>query len=402
MPHDNPQGHWHEVTGETQKAGHGTFIRPPMPYDRFMMEQEIPIFRDVGISKVQNLPLKPWKRMAGKGSFIQLFGTEGIWGCYLLEIPGASATPVEKHLYEEMFLVIEGRGTTEVWIDGQEKKKYVFEWQKGSLFSIPLNMQHRIVNATSGPALVLAGTTAPNVLNLFDNPTFVFDCPFHFSDRFSGADDYFKPKDDVEPDPVRGLAMRRTNIIADVMNCDLPLDNRRSPGFRRIEPSMTGNKFYLWIGEHQIGRYSKAHAHESGPVLICLKGKGYTHTWPSALGTRPWATGHADKVKRVDYEPVGLITAAPMDNTWFHQHFAVGTQPLRLTAWYGPKKPGLNGDRGLPGEKAIDFGAIDIRDGGTAIPYDEEDPAVRRDWEASLAATGGTSRMDPKLFEPRK
>ena len=53
MPHDETdKGHWHEITSTTKKAGLGTFKQPAMPYDRFMEEQEIPIFRDVGISKV--------------------------------------------------------------------------------------------------------------------------------------------------------------------------------------------------------------------------------------------------------------------------------------------------------------------------------------------------------------
>jgi mannose-6-phosphate isomerase-like protein (cupin superfamily) len=396
MPHDDPRQHWHEVLGEAQKAGKGSFIRAPQPYDRYMLEQDIPIFRDIGISKVQNLPLKPWARTGGRGSFIQLFGTEGLWGCYVIEVPGAGALNAEKHMYEEIFLVIEGRGTTEVWQDG-DTRKHVFEWQKGSMFSIPLNTNHRIVNATTSPALMLAGTTAPTVFNQVDNWDFVFNCPFRFSDRFNGAADFYKPNDEVEPDPIRGLAMRRTNLIVDVMNTELPLDNRRSPGSRRIEPSMTGNKFYLWIGEHQTGRYSKAHGHSSGPVLICLKGKGYTHTWPAKLGPRPWESGHADQVRRVDYEPVGLVTAAPMASDWYHQHFAVSAEPLRLTAWYGMLRPGLS-DAGIPGQKAIDYGAIDIRDGGTAIPYDEEDPAIRRDYEAALKANGMTSRMDPSLY----
>ena len=81
------------------------------------------------------------------------------------------------------------------------------------MFSIPMNAWHRIVNATSGGALLLAGTTAPNVLNQLNNVEAVFNNPFVFRDRFSGADDFFKPKDDIEPDPVRGLAMRRTNLI---------------------------------------------------------------------------------------------------------------------------------------------------------------------------------------------
>ena len=132
----------------------------------------------------------------------------------------------------------------------------------------------------SAPALLLCGTTAPNVMNLIDNPDFIFNCPYTFTERFSGADDFFKPSDDIEPDPMRGLAMRRTNLIPDIVNTELPLDNRRSPGYRRVEPSMAGNRFYLWIGQHETGRYSKAHKHASAAVLICVKGKGYTYTWP--------------------------------------------------------------------------------------------------------------------------
>jgi mannose-6-phosphate isomerase-like protein (cupin superfamily) len=229
--HDVPgQTHWHEPTGG-QRAGFGKFGRPKTPYDTFMESEGIPIFRDIGVSKVQNLPLAPWKRTGGRGSYIQLYGTEGKWGCYVIEVPGAGALNAEKHLYEEIFYVVEGRGTTEVWLDG-DSKRHVFEWQKGSLFTIPLNAFHRFINAASAPALLLCGTTAPNVMNLIDNPGFIFDCPHTFSERFSGADDFFKPRDDVEPDPVRGLAMRRTNFIPDIVNCELPLDNRRSPGYR--------------------------------------------------------------------------------------------------------------------------------------------------------------------------
>ena len=129
---------------------------------------------------------------------------------------------------------------------------------------------------------------------------------------------FYKYKDDIEPDPVRGLAMRRTNFIPDIVNCDLPLDNRRSPGFRRVEPFMTGNVFYLWVGQHENGRYSKAHAHTSAAVLICLKGKGYTYTWPERNGVTPWQDGKGAEVKRVDDEPVGMVSAAPGGARWFH------------------------------------------------------------------------------------
>ena len=131
----------------------------------------------------------------------------------------------EKHLYEEIFYVVDGRGSTEVWLDS-DSKKHIFEWQAGSMFSIPVNAYHRIVNASSSPALLLSGTTAPNLMNLLNNVGAIFETPYQFRDRFSGADDFYKYRDDVEPDPVRGLAMRRTNFIPDIVNCDLPLDNQ--------------------------------------------------------------------------------------------------------------------------------------------------------------------------------
>ena len=387
--------HWHEPKAG-QRAGFGKWGRVKTPYDEFMDAEGIPCFRDIGIGNVKTLPLAPWKRTGGRGTYIQLHGTESKWGCYIVEVPGAGALKPEKHLYEKIMFVIEGRGTTEVWLEG-DTKKHVFEWQAGSLFSIPLNANHRIVNASSSPALLLAGTTAPIVLNTLQSVDAIFDCPMQFRDRFSGADDFYKYKDDVEPDPVRGLAMRRTNFIPDVVNCDLPLDNRRSPGFRRVEPFMTNNTFYYWIGQHETGKYSKAHAHTSAAVLICIKGKGYTHTWPERLGTTPWKDGNEDQIRRIDYEPVGMISAAPGGARWFHQHFGVSKDPLRLMAWFGPWNPGR--EPGPPGEKHIDYTGMDIPEGGSAIPYWMEDPQVAKDYQKMLDAEGVQNRMKPEYYD---
>ena len=40
---------------------------PKSPYDLFMEAQDIPVHRDIGVHKVQDLPLKPWKRFGGRG-----------------------------------------------------------------------------------------------------------------------------------------------------------------------------------------------------------------------------------------------------------------------------------------------------------------------------------------------
>jgi len=397
MAHDMPgQSHWHEPSGN-KRAGLGKFGRPMTPYDKFMESEGIPVFRDLGVKNVRNLPMTDWKRRGGKGSYIQLFGTEGKWGCYVVEVPGSGALNPEKHLYEEIYLVVEGRGSTEVWLEG-DAKRHVFEWQPGSLFSIPVNAMHRIVNATSSPAILIGGTTAPNLMNLIDNVDAIFNCPYEFRDRFSGADDFYKPNDNIEPDPVRGLAMRRSNFMPDIVDCELPLDNRRSPGYRRIEPFMTGNTFYLWVGQHENGRYSKAHAHTSAAVLICVKGGGYTYTWPEKLGPTPWKDGHGDQVRRLDYEPGGMVSAAPGGARWNHQHFSVTKEPFRLSAWFGPHSPGR--EPGPPGEQHTDYTAMEIPEGGSAIPYWMEDPHIRTEYEQTLKNNGVENRMHPDWYIP--
>lgn len=386
---------WQEPK-DHHRAGFGEFKKQPMPYDTFMESEGIPVFRGLGVRTVTDLPMADWERKGGRGSYIQAIGTETKWGHFVVEIPSGGALNPEKHMFEEIYLVVEGRGTCEVWQEG-DVNKHVFEWQKGSMFSIPMNAWFRLVNATSAPAVLMAGNTAPNVLNQLNNVEAVFNNPFVFRERFSGADDFFKYREDIEPDPVRGLAMRRTNFIPDVVDCDLPLDNRRSPGYRRVEPYMTDNQFYYWIGQHENGRYSKAHAHTSAAILICLKGQGYTYTWPEHLGPTPWADGNGDQVQRLDYEPFGFITAAPGGARWYHQHFSVSKEPFRLSAWFGPNNPGR--DPGAPGSKHTDYTARELHEGGTAIPYWMEDPHIRREYEETLEANGVALRMDPAWYE---
>ena len=47
-----------------------------------------------------------------------------------------------------------------------------------------------------------------------------------------------------------------------------------------------------------------------------------------------------------------------------------------------------------------DIWAIDVNKGGKAIPYHMEDPAIRAEYEATLAREGVTSRMEDGLYGP--
>ena len=50
---------WVEPTDE-KRAGHGTFGRPKTDYDLFMESEGVPVYRDFGVQRCQDLPMKPW------------------------------------------------------------------------------------------------------------------------------------------------------------------------------------------------------------------------------------------------------------------------------------------------------------------------------------------------------
>ena len=153
------------------------------------------------------------------------------------------------------------------------------------------------------------------------------------------------------------------------------------------------------IGQHENGRYSKAHRHGSSAILICAKGKGYASAsagtarhdamegWSRRQGDSSGLRGGRHGLRRSHER--GLV----------RQHFGTGSGPLRLTAWFGPNNhDGMK--PGVPGEQLGDIWAWDVDKGGKAIPYRLEDPFIRAEYEAELAKYGAKSRMEDQLYNP--
>jgi mannose-6-phosphate isomerase-like protein (cupin superfamily) len=393
-------------------VGRNTWNRPISPYEQFMADEGIPVHRGIGFRDTRDLKRAHWRRMGGPGAFIELDGIGGLVGIYLIEIPGGGALNPEHHLYEEVFFVLEGRGATEIWIENNPNRQS-FEWQAGSVFTAPLNTWHEIVNAGSSPALLLVQTNAPPIMQLFRNLEFLFNTPFHFRDRYDPNDDYFKPWQELGTDPLSQRALNAGPLIPDTVHCEVPADGQRGIGHRHfwlsvghlsygslldgnMQPGMGGNFSGGFIAQYAPGRYSKIHAHEPGPVLLCLSGRGYTLTWPASAGRRPWEAGTSDLVQRVDYGPGGLVSAAPGGSDWFHGHFPVSKEPLRVMAYLGgfPRRT-----EGAPGDP-VTFHNEDIERGGKTIPYSEEDPHIRAMYEEALALEGARSNMPDEVYHP--
>ena len=379
---------------DLKAIGRFQWKRPHTPYEEFIEEEGIPIIRGLGVYDVRELHLKPWRRMAGNGAYLELSGLGNKAGFYVVEIPPRAALNPEKHMYEETYYVIEGRGSTEIWRDGHPEKKQLFEWQKSSLFSPPLNTWHRLVNASSSPARLLVGTNAPPIMEMYRSRSFVFDNPFQFYDRYpEDTENYFKPAEKLSIKPQNGRHINLGNLIPDTVNCELPLENHRGAGHRNFSWRLAGNFSFGFVAEYPPGRYSKGHYHPAGPVLVCLRGKGYLLTWPREVGIRPWESGNGHLVQRQDYAECGVVAAAPGTENWYHAHFGVSKEPFRVLAFLGGFPRELVG---APGDQ-VGFN-VDQKQGGNSIEYRDEDPQIRKDYIDALKKEGAEFLMPESVY----
>jgi hypothetical protein len=127
-----------------------------------------------------------------------------------------------------------------------------------------------------------------------------------------------------------------------------------------------------------------------------LQGHGYVVMFDSRQGIHPYQDGRGDQVFEVPWKPFSLYS--PPDG-WFHQHTDTAPGPARHVAIYGVRSS-LPYFRETVGENTAVL--ISVREGGTLIDYEDEDPEVRRRWEESLKKERVESRMPPVTFRREK
>jgi mannose-6-phosphate isomerase-like protein (cupin superfamily) len=277
-------------------------------YDRFMESEGIPIVEGWYVADVRETERRPWKRLGGKGAFIQLYGQEDITALYVVEILPGDALKSERHMYEEIYYILAGAGSAEVTSPGGKAQR--FGWRKGDLFGIPLNAPHRLINEGREPALALAETNAPIIMDQFHNPKFIFECDFQFTDRYNGEPEYFKATEDIvhvgrDGDEEGGATTWRATFIPDSDHVALPAGRWKGGGFKFMSHNLVSNTLEGHFAEWPAGQYNKAHAHGGGAVLYIVSGSGYTLMWPREAGIRPYEQGNEDKVIRAPWRRGG-------------------------------------------------------------------------------------------------
>src|ERR1700752_4274989 len=143
------------------------------PYTRWVRSEGLDIIGAHYVPSLHTVELKPWARREGNFVFINHEASRTSNDCYVCEIPPGKKLSPHRQLFEEMILVLDGRGSTTVWNDAGQR--ITFEWQAGSLFAIPLNTWHQHFNGSGvRPARYIGVTNAPPIINLYEDLDFVF------------------------------------------------------------------------------------------------------------------------------------------------------------------------------------------------------------------------------------
>jgi quercetin dioxygenase-like cupin family protein len=341
------------------------------PYEIYQEWEEIPVYKDFIIPDLLELKLGAWARTGGKAAFVNMDGAGGTCDAVVEEIaPGGQLKPV-RHMYEKAIFILEGQGATTIWNEGD--KKHTLEWQKGSLFSTPLNAWHQHFNAQgSAPVRMVSLTDAPVIVNRYRNLDYIFNNNFVFGDRYRGGADEWGKGGRYLPEVKRGRVWE-SNFIADLWGFQ-PKDYKERGGDNRTTLfEFVDNTMSAHLSEFPVGKYKKAHRHGAGAHIVMLTGSGYSFLWPE---------GEYETKKRVEWGRMSMFVP-PMQ--WWHQHFNPGPEPARYLAL---KPWGFK----FKVEDLKDTGE-DVKKGGAQIEYEDQHPEIHRIFVNECQCRGAETRM---------
>ena len=324
------------------------------PYRQWQQGEGILSHTGSYLESLYDAEVRPWSRLGQNSAFVNLADQEADDG-WLIEIaPGGQTEPIH-HMFEAGVFVVDGRGATSFWQSG--KRRQTVEWQRGSIFSPPLNCWYQHFNLDGQrPARLFAVTNAPMVMNLYRNPSFVFGCDYVFDDRYAGEDDYFSaPGEQLEEQ------LWKTNLIPDIRSFTLRDRPGRGFGNQRMGFLLANNQMAAHCSDFPPGTYKAGHRHGVGAHVIVLGGQGYSLLWFDGEARR-----------RVDWKDGSVLS--PKEGE-FHQHFNTGPTAARYLAF----RLGALDPRRLAGEEG---GAPD------QIDYEDEDPSTYETYAAECARHG--------------
>src|SRR5579884_3598363 len=102
------------------------------PYNEWVEREGIPVSEGLSLDLFQ-VPTGDWPRYGAKGAVAKFPGGGDQCNMFVFEIAAGGSTNPVQHLYEEIYFVLEGRGSTQLeFADGGKRS---FEWGPRSFFA---------------------------------------------------------------------------------------------------------------------------------------------------------------------------------------------------------------------------------------------------------------------------
>ena len=305
-----------KITKEFEEHSYVTYMRDKFhAYDAWVESQGIPVLSGSHVEDARTVELGEWKAREAKGAILQ-FSDQRKCDGYICEIAPGTSLPQHRQLYEELVVILDGHGSTDVWYEGTGVRS--FEWSRGAVFSIPINAWHRHYNASgTQPVRYAALTSAPPVIEFFRDHDFLFNNDFAFKDRFDPEDPEFFDKPGQYLTEYYG-GMLDTNFISDIRKIRLVPREARGKGNHNMYIHIAGSTMFAHVSQFPVGTFKKAHRHGPGAHIIMLDSTGYTMMWKD--GEEP---------VRYDWAEGSILS--PAAGVW-HQHYNTGTEPCRFVA----------------------------------------------------------------------
>ena len=353
------------------------------PYLEWIAKEGLPIVDSCYAVDLFAVKTDHWPRLGAKGAAIHLEGRGDFCSMFLHELGAGAATAPIHHLYEDLYYVLEGHGSTQIEFPDGSKRS--FEWGPKAMFAIPINARHRHFNSSGVErALFVSTTNLPLLMNTFHNEDFIFNTKFDFSER-TGKENYFTGEGDFIP--IRpGNHLWETNFVPDMANIELHAYADRGGGSSNIKFVLADGILSAHMSEMPVGTYKKGHRHGAGTHVICVTGHGYSLTWYE--GDRDF--------QRVDWKH-GVVFPPCLNQ--LHQHFNTSHEPARYLAmglgnvrypFTAQKRRTMIGEKGDKRQRS----SLSLKEGGNQIEYEDQDRRIHALWLEEMRKAGITPRME--------
>ena len=349
-------------------------------YLEWVEREGIPVAEGISLDLFK-VETADWPRFGARGAIAHFTGSGDFCNMFVLDIPAGGSTSPQQHLYEEIYFVLDGRGSTQLeFADGRKRS---FEWGPRSLFAIPLNAKYRHFNASgTSRALLATTTTLPLIMKVFHNDEFIFNTDFTFKDRT--GDEYYLGEGDLHM--IRpGNNIWETNFVPDLGTIELTPWDDRGAGSTNIMFVLADGVMHAHISEIAPATYKKAHRHAAGTHVMTLSGEGYSLLWDA----------DSSDFTRVDWT---FGTVFPPCDNQFHQHFVTSNNASRYvaTGFGGIRYPITERSRQMSqGEKPGMKQKVSrsVKEGGDQIEFEHQDPRIHRIWLDEMKKRGITPKL---------